>query len=418
MNYKKLGAILLAAAMLLAMCACGKAKPIVYTDVNDSSWYAKYVDLATGVGIATGYDDGTFKPREYISAGEFVKMLAKADGANPEKFEARHWAFLYWDYLDKYDVFSGTKITGLRDCLNGTITRQDAAAIIYSMLVNVLGEDTVPIGNPAADIPGYLSLDSQYLTPVAELYAKGILTGVEGMSFAGSRRLTRGEAAALIIRLFDKDSRTVVKPVRTSAYTSLGTFSGSTLFIGDSLTYQLVENYLIPNKMIGSASYMAAPCTTVKYFLTRYWVLTPSEDNCFGVACNSDYSGLCFSDALAKSEGKFKTIFFMLGSNGSDNVTLTQYTNAIKLILKYNPKAVIYMQTVPNSATGAVKTDRVNGLIKQAVTRFNDDGNNNVKLLDTNSAWTAKSVGVDGVHLTSDGLDAWYRYIYNSTKAK
>ncbi len=417
MTYKKITALLLAAVMMLSLCACGSKKAAVCTDVDQTAWYYKYVDTAIGVGIATGYDDGTYKPLRYVTAGEFVKMVAKADGAAPEKLEARHWAFVYWDYLDKYDVFSGTDVTGLRDCLNGTITRQDAAVIIYNMLVNVLGEDTAAIGNPAADIPGYLSLDTQYLTPVAQLYAKGIMTGLENLRLAGSDSLTRAEAAALIIRLFDKNSRTVAQPERPAAYTSIGAFTASTLFIGDSLTYQLVENYLIPNDMIGKASYMAAPCTSVKYFLSRYWVLTPSEDNRFGVACNSEFSGLSFGDALAKNKGQYKTVFFLLGSNGSSNVTLRQYLNAIELILQYNPNAVVYMQTVPDCSTETVETDRVNDLIKRAVTSYNDDGNTNVKLLDTNSIWDKSCIADDGVHLTADGLDAWYRYIYTSTKS-
>ena len=98
MNFKKLGAILLAAAMLLAMCACGKAKPIVYTDVNSSSWYAKYVELATGVGIATGYDDGTFLRRWGIEA-ESEAWVIRENGVAVGliDFDTIHPAPALWD---------------------------------------------------------------------------------------------------------------------------------------------------------------------------------------------------------------------------------------------------------------------------------------------------------------------------------
>ena len=161
-------------------------------------------------------------------------------------------------------------------------------------------------------------------------------------------------------------------PTRNVTYASLGTFSESTLFIGDSLTYQFIENYLLPNKFIGGASYMAAPCTTAKYFLSSYWVLTPSEDNRYGVACNTEFQDLSFGDALAVNKGKYDTVFFLLGSNNSSYVTRNQYLDAIDLILRYNPDATIYLQTVPNSPTGAVETARVNGLVREAVSAMHD----------------------------------------------
>jgi uncharacterized lipoprotein YehR (DUF1307 family) len=83
MTYRKITALLLAAVMMLSLCACGSKKAVVCTDVDQTAWYYKYVDTAIGVGIATGYDDGTYKPLRYVSAGEFVKMVAKADGAAP-----------------------------------------------------------------------------------------------------------------------------------------------------------------------------------------------------------------------------------------------------------------------------------------------------------------------------------------------
>ena len=75
------------------------------------------------------------------------------------------------------------------------------------IMVNMLGEETVPTHDPAANIPGYIALDTQYLLPVAELYAKGILCGYDDLEFDGSCKLTRAEAAALIISLFDTSKR-------------------------------------------------------------------------------------------------------------------------------------------------------------------------------------------------------------------
>lgn len=409
---KKATALILTAAVTLSLCACGKQEtPESFSDVGDDEWYSPYVMEAAQAGMTYGYDDGSYQPSKYITAGEFVTMLAKANGADPKKFEARHWSFVYWEYLDDFNVFDNSRVTDLRTCLNAAITRQEAALVIYNAMVNMLGEDVVPTKDPAANIPGYIALDTQYLIPVAQLYAKGIIHGYDHMEFDGSCKLTRAEAAALIVSLFDKSKRSVASPDSGGTYEDLGVFDSSTLFIGDALTYQFIENYLIPGKVIGEASYMAAPRTTVKYFLSSYWVLTPSEDNRYGVACNDEFDDLCFGDAMALNAGKYDKVFFLLGSNKSGYVTKNQFLDAIDLILKFNPKATVYMQTVPNSPTGAVEAKRVNGLIKDAVTAASEDYPGRVKLLDTNSVWTNACIADDGIHLTSLGLDAWYRFI-------
>jgi hypothetical protein len=412
MKSRKIIAVVLAAALAASLCACGKKQETpVFSDVGKGAWYAGYVNEAAESGIVLGYDDGTYQADKYITAGEFVKMLAKANGADPQKFEARHWAFVYWEYLDEYGVFEKSRVTDLRTCLDAAITRQEASLVIYNAMVDIMGEEITATDDPAANIPGFISLDKQYLMPVAQLYAKGILSGYGNLSFYGSAYLTRGEAAALVVRLFDKSKRSVAAPSYDKKYESLGKFSSSTLFIGDELTYQLVENYLIPNNVIGSASYMAAPCTTVKYFTSNYWLLTPSEDNRYGVACSREFEDLSFGGALGVGKGKYKTVYFLLGSNKSSYVTKNQFVDAIELVQKNNPGAVIYVCTVPDSPNGAVASDRVNGIIREAVQKMNAAGSANVKLLDTNSAWNAACIDSDGIHLTQMGLDAWYRYI-------
>ena len=412
MKYKKVIAAGLALCMTASLCACGgKHSAPVFSDISDSDWCAPFVREAAESGITLGYEDGTYQPSKYITAGEFVTMLAKGNGADPEKFEARHWSFVYWQYLDKYGVFDKSRVSDLRTSLNAGITRQEAALLIYNAMVDMLGEEIVPTNNPAANIPGYIALDPQYLLPVAELYAKGILAGYENLEFYGSEKLTRGEAAAMIVCLYDKSKRNVASPGKSSAYAADKIFGSDTLFIGDSLTYQFIENYLMPNGMIGEASYMAAPRTTVKYFLASYWVLTPSEDNRYGVACNDEFQDLSFRDALAVNPGKYKTVFFMLGSSNSAYVTRNQFVNAVEMILKYDPDAAIYVQTIPNSPNGAVQAERVNGIIRDAAETLADEGCSSVYVLDTNSAWNTACIAKDGMHLTTMGLDAWYRYI-------
>lgn len=69
------------------------------------------------------------------------------------------------------------------------------------------------------------------------------------------------------------------------------------------------------------------------------------------------------------------------------------------------------MQTVPDSSTGAVATERINGVIAETVAAYEAAGETRVKLLDTNSCWDSGCYLSDGVHLTMLGLQKWYEYL-------
>ena len=87
------------------------------------------------------------------------------------------------------------------------------------------------------------------------------------------------------------------------------------------------------------------------------------------------------------------------------------YTVVIDHMLEYWPEATIYMQTVPDSVTGVVATERINGIIEEAVAHYEELGDTRVKLLDTNSCWGSGCYLPDGAHLTDVGLRAWYESV-------
>lgn len=58
----------------------GKYLQIDYSDVASHEWYAPYVGYCSQVGIISGFEDGTFRPDEYVSEKAFLKMLMTAVG--------------------------------------------------------------------------------------------------------------------------------------------------------------------------------------------------------------------------------------------------------------------------------------------------------------------------------------------------
>lgn len=55
----------------------------VFSDVNSTHWASGYVNLATSKGIIKGYPDGTFKPEKEVTYAEAVTMLVRVLGYEP-----------------------------------------------------------------------------------------------------------------------------------------------------------------------------------------------------------------------------------------------------------------------------------------------------------------------------------------------
>ena len=167
-----------------------------------------------------------------------------------------------------------------------------------------------------------------------------------------------------------------------------------TVLVGDSLTCLLIAQWLRPGNLLGGASYMAAPNSAVNYFFEDWWPLEPLEQNTYYCEASPGLEGMTFAEAVEAPAGTFTRVLFLMGS-----------------MLENWPEATIYMQTVPDSPTGAVETDRINGVIADAVDEYEAAGETRVKLLDTNSCWGEGCFLSDGIHLTVLGLQKWYEYL-------
>ncbi len=77
----------------------------VFTDVDGSAWYAKYVNFMHEKNLIGGYGDGTFRPDSTITRAEAVTMLNKAIGRDADSIQTAypnnpfsdlspsHWAY-------------------------------------------------------------------------------------------------------------------------------------------------------------------------------------------------------------------------------------------------------------------------------------------------------------------------------------
>lgn len=191
-----------------------------------------------------------------------------------------------------------------------------------------------------------------------------------------------------------------------------------TVLVGDSLTCHLVDYFLKPMDLLCGASYMAAPNSAVNYYFEDWWPLKPLEQNAYGSTTSPGLEGLTFAEAVEATAGRFERVLFLMGSNSSEYSVVEDYTVVIDHMLENWPEATIYVQTVPDSVTGVVATERINGVIADTVAYYEALGETRVVLLDSHSCWGSGCYLPDGAHLTDIGIRRWYDFLAQNLLAR
>lgn len=62
----------------------GWEESVSYPDTEEEAWYMDYVHTAGALGIATGNDDGTFRPTATVNRAEALKMMILANNMQSE----------------------------------------------------------------------------------------------------------------------------------------------------------------------------------------------------------------------------------------------------------------------------------------------------------------------------------------------
>ncbi|MCL2391040.1 MAG: trypsin-like peptidase domain-containing protein [Oscillospiraceae bacterium] len=175
-----------------------------FSDVPSSAWFYSSVRSVYERGIIDGRSAGTFDPQGQITIAETIKIAALIHrGFHTASMEFPGGAPWYAPYLD-YAQRNGIRINAFRN-FNAPITRADFAVIMASALPD---EALTPINRITDGAIPDVSERFSYGTAVYLLYRAGVLTGSDddGTFFPG-RTLTRAEAAAIVDRMIDADSR-------------------------------------------------------------------------------------------------------------------------------------------------------------------------------------------------------------------
>ncbi|MBQ9412114.1 MAG: S-layer homology domain-containing protein [Oscillospiraceae bacterium] len=197
-----------------------------FFDLSSEHWAYPAVSRLIEMGVIEGYPDGSFRPDESVTLGEFTKMISAAFYPLPlpestSRQSGPWWWQLMWasgDFslyrdMDVYASIIGMIGTAYGEAyfyseagawMDSKLTRQEMAQMMYNVMRNVGAElpDSQRRLEVMDEISDWRTLTDKYRTAISSCYVLGLLNGIDG-AFQGRQGMTRAQAAVVLCRLLD-----------------------------------------------------------------------------------------------------------------------------------------------------------------------------------------------------------------------
>ena len=184
-----------------------------FSDISNSG-YCDYIVVGYLAGIINGYEDGTFRPNNTVTRGQFITMLWRAvgePGAENTTLNFKDAANIPDAYKDAvaWGVEAGI-IKGYDDDTfrpNQSISRAQMATFSYRLLVLTFGEEAIDEFNQPCGFKDAATVADPYVDAVNVCANLGIILGFdtdgdgEGDTFRPNDTANRGQAATIILRV-------------------------------------------------------------------------------------------------------------------------------------------------------------------------------------------------------------------------
>lgn len=198
---KKILTIILSLGLIFSMTCFASG----FSDLSSNHWAYKNISTLAESGVINGYPDGTFKPENTITRGEFFKLIMTA--SEGEEFfalanlVASSWTAPYMNYAENRGLMmNGTSTEGADE----QITRLEMAVVLSKVandknIKRSYSDDGTGVVEDIGfnDISNLSKLDQAYINKVADL---GLVRGYTDGSFKPNGYMTRAEVATIIYR--------------------------------------------------------------------------------------------------------------------------------------------------------------------------------------------------------------------------
>lgn len=201
---KKIKNLLVSGVLVLgAFCQTTFASP--YLDVLEHDWYKMAVDYVSDQGLMSAATAGHFLPDYPITRGEFVSILGKMEEIDISYYQYSGFSevasddpqspYIAWAVAS--GVVSGYSEGGFGQ--NDPITREQMSLMLSNYMNHC--QNSVVFRDQVASFQDSDSI-SPWALPSAELMMSiGLMTGDSHGNFNPGQNITRGETAAMIMRL-------------------------------------------------------------------------------------------------------------------------------------------------------------------------------------------------------------------------
>jgi len=176
-----------------------------FSDVAPDAWYHAAVTFNASRGVVSGTSDVTFRPNAAITRGQFIVMLLRAYGIEPDAGAENNFAdagnTYYTNYLAKAKEMGIT--TGIGDnffALEGNITRQDMLTMLYRALDKL---EELPEAAKSTNLSDFsdVNLVGDYSRDaITALVQAGVVSGNQG-KIEPQGQSTRAQMAQLLYNL-------------------------------------------------------------------------------------------------------------------------------------------------------------------------------------------------------------------------
>ncbi|RUL52162.1 5'-nucleotidase C-terminal domain-containing protein [Lysinibacillus antri] len=234
---KMLGATIAAtvAASAFAIAPVG-AQTTTFKDVPSTHPQFDAISLLASQGIISGFPDGTYKPNQSLTRGQAAIIIAKAlklDLTNSKDLTftdvpKSHPYYASIAALSQAGLLEGKDQTFK---INDNITRGEVAKLMaLSLQLQPKNTDALPFTDVPADYAPY----------VKALLDNGITSGTSEKTFSTGQGVTRGQAAAFLVRALQAMTTPTPQPTEPPKEANDNTFELSILHSND--THARVEN--------------------------------------------------------------------------------------------------------------------------------------------------------------------------------
>ena len=173
---------------------------VTFSDVDSTHWAESYINQMRRNNLLNGYEDGTFRPENEVTTGEYIKILAMALYPNYEYKapEEGHWARPYLNIVDR-TLLSKNAYNDER--LDKPIPRIEAAVLACRLHLrfNLDKEIATDQTNLKMFSDESLIVEEIDRIMIDNSISYGIINGFEDGTFRPNDTLTRAEACKIIM---------------------------------------------------------------------------------------------------------------------------------------------------------------------------------------------------------------------------